>query len=69
MKVKIKDLKPNPFRDTNNYPMNEALADELLYKKINGEAHTKSFQRHLETAKECNALPSDKIKELEVHIQ
>lgn len=23
MKIKIKDLKPNPFRDTSNYPMNE----------------------------------------------
>lgn len=55
--------------DSKKLGMNEALADELLYKKKNGEAHTKSFQRLLETAKECNALPSDKIKELEVHIQ
>lgn len=55
--------------DPKKLGMNEALADELLYKKKNGEAHTKSFQRLLETAKECNALPSDKIKELEVHIQ
>lgn len=49
MKVKVKDLKPNPFRDVNNYPMNEEKVrmlaesikqtgfwDNILARKQNG---------------------------------
>lgn len=47
--------------------MNEALTDELLYKKHNGEARTASFHRLLTTAKEKGAIESNKLKELELH--
>jgi hypothetical protein len=30
MKVKIKDLEPNPYRDMNNYPMDEAKVRSLI---------------------------------------
>lgn len=30
MKVKIKDLEPNPYRDMNNYPMDEAKVKSLI---------------------------------------
>jgi len=50
--------------DPNILGMNEALADELIYKKKNGEARTRTFKRLLTTAKEQNALAPEKIKEL-----
>jgi hypothetical protein len=51
--------------DSNKLGMNEALADELMYKKKNGDARTRTFMRLLDVAKEQNALAPEKIKELE----
>jgi len=46
--------------------MNEALTDELMYKRKNGEAHTRTFKRLLDTAKEQGAIKGEKLKELEM---
>jgi len=44
--------------------MNEEFTDELLYKKRNGEAHTRTFKRMLNVAATQGVLPSEKLKEL-----
>lgn len=53
--------------DPNVLGMNEALTDELMYKRKNGEAHTRTFIRMLNTAKERGAIAPEKLKELELH--
>jgi len=55
--------------DPNILGMNEAFTDELMYKKKNGEAHTRTFKRMLKTAKEQSAIAPEKLKELESHQQ
>lgn len=49
--------------------MNEALTDELMYKRKNGEAHTRTFKRMLNTAKETGLIAPEKIRELEMNLQ
>lgn len=51
--------------DPKKLGMNEALADELMYKKRNGEARSRTFIRLLNVAKEQNALAPEKLKELQ----
>ena len=48
--------------------MNEALTDELIYKRKNGESRTRTFVRLLNTAKEQGAIAPEKLKELEMQL-
>ena len=45
------------------------IADELLYKKRNGEARTASTQRFLNAAHENKLISKEKYKELEIALQ
>jgi len=55
--------------DNNKIGCNEELIDALLSKKKCGEAHTKSFHRMLESAKQYGALNLDVSKKLELTMQ
>lgn len=46
--------------------MNEEFADELMFKKKNGEAHTRTFKRMLSIASEQDILSIERIKELTI---
>lgn len=73
MKIKIKDLKPNPFRDTSNYPMNEEKVrmlaesikqtgfwDNILARKQNGSFQIAYGHHRLAAIREI-MKPTDEV--------
>lgn len=73
MKIKIKDLKPNPFRDTSNYPMNEEKVrmlaesikqtgfwDNILARKQNGNFQIAYGHHRLAAIREI-MKPTDEV--------
>jgi len=73
MKVQIKDLKPNPFRDIKNYPFDKEKIQSLIYsirqtgfwdnilaRQINGEIQITYGHHRLEALKQV-MKPTDKV--------
>jgi 5-methylcytosine-specific restriction endonuclease McrA len=74
MKVKIKDLKPNPYRDMENYPINQDKVqhliasikqtdfwDNVIARKSNGEIQIAYGHHRLEALKKVKK-PTDEIE-------
>ena len=73
MKVKIKDLKPNPYRDMDNYPIDEnkvkslidsiertGFWDNILARKVNGSIQIAYGHHRLEALKKV-FIPTDMV--------
>jgi len=74
MKVKIKDLKPNPYRDMDNYPINQdkmqhlaasikqtGFWDNVIARKSNGEIQIAYGHHRLEALKKV-MKPTDEVE-------